>query len=105
MASHSLWEAGWDGSDPGPAPLSGQVLSWPVDADAEENAATNKKKGQELKKNSAKVGCWERTMTKLYLSCKNSDGRTRTLLLGQFGVSESDLSQRPPFLWGKGSSC
>lgn len=27
-------------------------------------------------------------MTKLYLSCKNSDGRTRTLLLGQFGVSE-----------------
>ncbi|KAF4790514.1 leucine rich repeat containing 43 [Turdus rufiventris] len=31
-----------------------KVLSWPVDADAEENAVTNKKKGQELKKNSAK---------------------------------------------------
>ncbi|XP_048179013.1 leucine-rich repeat-containing protein 43 isoform X1 [Corvus hawaiiensis] len=31
-----------------------KVLSWPVDADAEENAATNKKEGQELKKDSAK---------------------------------------------------
>lgn len=79
----------WDGSDPGPAPLSGQVLSWPVDDDPEENTAPNKKEGQDLKKNGAKVRCWERTMTKLYLSCKNSDGRTRTLLLGQFGVSES----------------
>ncbi|XP_032931955.1 leucine-rich repeat-containing protein 43 isoform X2 [Catharus ustulatus] len=31
-----------------------KVLSWPVDADAEENAATNKKEGQGLKKNNAK---------------------------------------------------
>lgn len=58
-----------------------------MDVDPEENTVPNKKEGQ-LKKNGAKVGCWERTMTKLYLSCKNSDGRTRTLLLGQFGVSE-----------------
>uniref|UniRef100_U3K3A0 Leucine rich repeat containing 43 n=1 Tax=Ficedula albicollis TaxID=59894 RepID=U3K3A0_FICAL len=33
-----------------------KVLSWPVDADAEENAVTNKKEGQELKKSTAKVG-------------------------------------------------
>lgn len=26
MASHSLWEAGWDGSDPGPAPLLGRCF-------------------------------------------------------------------------------
>ncbi|KAL2298336.1 hypothetical protein Nmel_015330 [Mimus melanotis] len=31
-----------------------KVLSWPVDADAEENTDTNKKEGQDLKKNSAK---------------------------------------------------
>lgn len=75
MESHSLWGAGWDGSDPGPAPLSGQVLSWPVDDDPEENTATNKER-QGQKKNGGKVGYWERTMTKLYLNCKNSDGRT-----------------------------
>ncbi|XP_058707700.1 leucine-rich repeat-containing protein 43 [Poecile atricapillus] len=33
-----------------------KVLSWPVDADPEENTVTNKKEGQELKKTSAKVG-------------------------------------------------
>lgn len=90
--------------------LSGQVLSWPVDADAEENAATNEKEGRELKKDSAKVGCWERTMTKLHLSCKSSDGRTRILLLDQFGVPESHPQNQtspkvPPLLWGEGSSC
>uniref|UniRef100_A0A8C0TZD4 Leucine rich repeat containing 43 n=1 Tax=Cyanistes caeruleus TaxID=156563 RepID=A0A8C0TZD4_CYACU len=31
-----------------------KVLSWPVDADPEENTVTNKKEGQELKKTSAK---------------------------------------------------
>ncbi|XP_056359973.1 leucine-rich repeat-containing protein 43 isoform X2 [Oenanthe melanoleuca] len=31
-----------------------KVLSWPVDADAEENTVTSKKEGQELKKNTAK---------------------------------------------------
>lgn len=102
MVSHSLWEAVWDGSDPGPAPLSGQVISWPVDP--EENSVTNKE-GQEPKKNGAKVGCQERTTTKFYLSCKNSDGRSRTLLLGQSGVSESQTSPKvPPFSGGKAAA-
>lgn len=69
-----LWEAAQDGGGPGPAssgvsapaapaPLSGQVLSWPVDADTEENADTKGKAGQGLQKDSAKVGCWERMMS------------------------------------------
>lgn len=103
MAPQSLWgQAGMAVSDPGPAPLSGQVLSWPVDPD--ENSVPSKE-GQELKKNGAKVGCQERTTTKFYLSCKNSDGRTRTLLLGQSGVSETQISPRvPPFCGGKAAA-
>lgn len=80
------------------APLSGQVLAWPVDP--EENAVTNKE-GQELKKNRAKVGCQERTVTKFSLSCKNSDGRTRTLLLGQPGVSERPFPESPLSVGGR----
>lgn len=85
--------------------LSGQVLSWPVDDDPEQTPVPNKKEGQ-LKKNGAKVGCWERTMTKLYLSCcRNSDGRTKNLSPGPvWCVRESDLSQSPPFLWGKAAA-
>lgn len=71
----SCWEAAWDASDPGrgslgipaaaaPAPLPGQVLSWPVDADPEENTVTKGKARQGLQKDSAKVGCWERMMSK-----------------------------------------
>lgn len=102
MALQSLWgQAGMAVSDPGPAPLSGQVLSWPVDPD--ENSVPSKE-GQELKRNGAKVGCQERATTKFYLSCKNSDGRTRTFLLGQSGVTQIS-PKAPPFLWGEGSSC
>lgn len=102
----SLWEAARDGNDPGPGssgipapaappPLSGQVLSWPVDADPEENAGTKGKARRGLQKDDAKVGCWERMMSKHQLSCKNNDGGTRALLLGQFGVSESPLHPKP----------
>lgn len=72
-----------------PAPLSWQVLSWPVDADSEEGAVTNKKAGQGLKKDGGKVGCQEGTMSKNLLSYNNSDGARRDLLLCQFWVSGS----------------
>lgn len=64
-----------------------QVLWWPVSADSEENAVKSGKERQGLKKESTKVGCWERAMSKHYLSCNNSDGGRTDLLLCQFWVS------------------
>lgn len=93
-----------------PAPLSWQVLSWPVDADSEESAVTNKKAGQRLKKASAKVGCREGTTSKNCLSYSNSDGARRDLLLCQFWASGSIpsipyLQTNLSLLWEEGSSC
>lgn len=75
MVLCSLWASARDGGDPGPgslgvpapaepALLSVQVLSWPVDADPEENAVMKGKAGRGLQKDGAKVECWERTMSK-----------------------------------------
>ncbi|XP_023793069.1 leucine-rich repeat-containing protein 43 isoform X2 [Cyanistes caeruleus] len=56
LGGAEILPGGWNDclSCGGEASLSGQVLSWPVDADPEENTVTNKKEGQELKKTSAK---------------------------------------------------
>ncbi|XP_030316545.1 leucine-rich repeat-containing protein 43-like [Calypte anna] len=61
----SLWEASWDDIDPGPgllgvpepaapASLSGQVVSWPVDSDPEENEVVKEKPKKGPRKGSTK---------------------------------------------------
>lgn len=105
MVLCSLWEAAQHGGDPGPgsldvpavpAPLSGQVLSWPVDPDPEENAVTKGKARPGLQKDGAKVGHWEGTMSKHHLGCKNNDGGNEGPSPGPvWCVRESVLHPRP----------
>uniref|UniRef100_A0A8B9DQY8 Leucine rich repeat containing 43 n=1 Tax=Anser cygnoides TaxID=8845 RepID=A0A8B9DQY8_ANSCY len=65
-----------------PAPLSWQVLSWPVDADSEETAVTNKKAGRGIKKDSAK----ERKKKKKLCELRSDPPIRRTLGSGRVSL-------------------